>query len=63
MKTVTVDAEALRTILQALIGPPYYIREIQAASDIRGEECPITKLREQYNTAVAKQTLNTLDKG
>ena len=54
MKTVTVDADALETILLALVGPPYRIRELQATSDIRGKECPICKLRVQYNAAVAK---------
>jgi len=29
-KMVSVDAEALRQLLSAIVGPPHYIREIQA---------------------------------
>lgn len=49
MKTVTVDADALRQVLQALNGPGHHIRELQA---IRGlGDSPIDKLVEDYNKA------------
>lgn len=53
MKTVTVNAKALREVLQALTGPGYLIRELQA---IRGgpavgllDNNPIDELIRQYN--------------
>lgn len=50
MKTVTVDADALRQVLQALIGPSYLMSELMA---IRGlGDSPIDILVEQYNAAV-----------
>ena len=54
METVTVNADALRQILQALNGPPHYIREIQAIRNLPGHDCPITRLTEEYNEAVRK---------
>ena len=52
METLKVNAEALRQILQALNGPPHYIRELQAIRDLPGRECPITRLTDEYNKAV-----------
>lgn len=50
MKTVTVDADALRQVLEALIGPSYLMSELMA---IRGlGDSPIDILVEQYNAAV-----------
>lgn len=50
MKTVTVDADALRQVLQALIGPSYLISELMV---IRGlGDSPIDILVDQYNAAV-----------
>jgi hypothetical protein len=51
---VSVDANALRMILQALIGPPHHIREIQATRSIAaltGDD-QIQTLLDDYNTAV-----------
>lgn len=52
METVTVNADALRKILQALNGPPHHIRELQAIRNLPGYDCPITLLTEEYNAAV-----------
>lgn len=50
MKTVTVDADALRQVLQSLIGPSYLMSELMA---IRGlGDSPIDILVDQYNMAV-----------
>ncbi|MBK9497391.1 MAG: hypothetical protein IPO08_23295 [Xanthomonadales bacterium] len=57
METVTVSATALRQILQALVGPPHYIRELQATRDkppiLVGN--PIDKLIAEYNAAADQQ--------
>lgn len=50
MKTVTVDADALRQVLQALVGPSYLISELMAIR-VLGDS-PIDILVEQYNAAV-----------
>lgn len=55
-KTVAVDAEALRSVLKALIGPPHHIRELQATVDIAhlmNEPHPIATLVRQYNEWLA----------
>lgn len=52
MKTVEVDAYALRRVLTALKGNACEIRELQAISGLRGDECPINMLVKQYNEAV-----------
>lgn len=44
--TITVDAEALRQILQALIGPPHHIRELQVLRSL--PDSPITTLVSAY---------------
>jgi hypothetical protein len=49
MKTVTVDAEALRAVLQALIGPAHHIRELQAIRGLPGGDDPIGKLIKEFN--------------
>lgn len=58
METVTVNAEALRQVLCALIGPPHYIRELQATRDnppiFMGN--PIDRLIDDYNSAVDDAT-------
>lgn len=51
--TITVDAEALRQVLQALIGPPHHIRELQVLSKL--PDSPITTLVEAYNEWCSKQ--------
>lgn len=53
MKTVTVDAEALRQVLTALNGASHLIRELQATRDpLMGKGNPINKLIEEFNAAV-----------
>lgn len=54
MDTVTVDASALRKVLESLHGPDYLIRELQAISNLPGYDCPIKKLTSQYNDAVER---------
>jgi hypothetical protein len=58
MKTITVDADALRQVLQALIGPSHHIRELQATRSLHklGHPNPIDILIENYEAAIAKQT-------
>ena len=55
METVTVNAKALRRLLSALIGPPHYIRELQATRD-NGmglfDDNPIDILCKEYIAAV-----------
>lgn len=53
METVTVNAEALRTVLKALMGAPYQIRELQATMNLPGETNPIVILVDEYNLAVS----------
>lgn len=54
METVTVNAEALRCVLNALIGAPHLIRELQATRDkpplLTGN--PIDTLVTEFNAAV-----------
>lgn len=51
--TITVSAEPLREILQALIGPGHLIRELQALQ--RLPDSPITKLVSEYNAWATAQ--------
>ena len=51
MKTVTVSADALRQLLQAVNGPAHYIRELQVTRGI-DENNPINVLISEYNAAV-----------
>jgi hypothetical protein len=46
---VSVDAEALRRILQALNGPPHLIRELQATRGALFNNNPIDVLVREYN--------------
>lgn len=50
MKIVTVDADALRQVLQALIGPSYLMSELMAIQGLG--DSPIDILVAQYNEAV-----------
>lgn len=53
-KMVSVDAEALRTVLQALIGPPHHIRELQMTRSIAaltGDD-PIGLLVDDFKAAL-----------
>ena len=49
---ITVSAKALYEILQALVGPGHYIREIQATRNLPGFENPIDTLIAEYNAQV-----------
>ena len=49
LSTVTVDAVALHTVLQALVGPPHYIRELQAIRGLLGNKNAIDVLIDQFN--------------
>lgn len=50
----TVDAEALGQVLQALVGPSHYIRELQAT--LNGPfDNPIKTLIAQYNEQASHQ--------
>lgn len=56
---VSVDALALRQILEALISAPHRIRELQA---IRGlGENPIDTLVKQYNDYAAEKQADTTE--
>lgn len=50
---VCVDAKALGSILGALIGPSYLVRELQAITNLPGHDCPIKKVIKDYNEGVA----------
>jgi len=58
MKTIAVDALALREVLQALVGPPHLIRELQALMTPREAfpDNPINKLIDQFNEQATKGT-------
>lgn len=47
--TVTVDAAALREVLQALVGPPHWIRELQVTRGLPSGTNPIDLLVRQFN--------------
>lgn len=55
--TVTVDGQALRQVLVALVGQPHHIRELQATRSLHklGYPNPIDVLIEQFNAAVEPQ--------
>jgi len=54
MDKVTVSADALRQVLEALVGPGYLIRELQAIRGLPGYTNPINTLIEEYNAAARK---------
>ena len=49
---VSVPAEALGQVLNALIGPPHYIRELQVIRGLPGGDDPISQLITAYNAWV-----------
>jgi hypothetical protein len=60
---ITVTGSALREILEAISGPGYLIRELQAIQSLGNS--PITTLADEYNAAVKarnKVTLSELQK-
>lgn len=52
MEKVTVNAKALRDVLQSLVGPAHHIRELQAIVDLPGYDSPIKILIDEYNEAM-----------
>ena len=48
---ISVDREALRRVLSALIGPPHHVRELQAIRGLPGTADPIGLLVDQFNAA------------
>lgn len=57
-ETVTVEAKALKTVLDALVGPPHLIRELQALYgsklEMLSSQSPIKALIDQYHDQVNK---------
>ena len=50
MGEVLVDKDALRRVLEALVGPPHLIRELQVTrGPLVGDDNPINILIENYN--------------
>jgi hypothetical protein len=52
MEKVTVSADALRQVIDALNGPGHYIRELQVTRNLPGTSNPINTLIQEYNAAV-----------
>jgi hypothetical protein len=50
METVTVNATALRNVLQALMGPSHHVMELWATQSLPDSD--ISKLVQQFNAAV-----------
>lgn len=57
-KTITVNADALYEVLQALVGPGHHIRELQATRSLHklGHPNPIDTLIEDYEASRAAPT-------
>lgn len=51
-QVIEVDAEALRAVLAALVGPGHLVRELQVTLNLPGFENPIRTLVNQYNAAI-----------
>lgn len=49
-KTITVNADALRQVLSALVGPDHMIRELQAIRSLGNS--PIDKLVNEFNSQI-----------
>ncbi len=53
MEAVIVNAGALRQVLEALMGPPHLIRELQAMNDFEfAKNDPIGTLVKEFNEAL-----------
>lgn len=65
MKTVEVNADALRQVLEALLGPGHLIRELQAihGSNLPVDDShdPIGVLLTEYNEAAATENKQQLE--
>ncbi len=59
MKTLTVDAKALRDVLIALNESEHYIKELVVIDELPGDEGSISKLTRQYNEAIELYKANT----
>lgn len=61
METVTVDASALRSVLQALMGPSHHVMELWATQSLPDSD--VAKLVGQFNAAVesARAPTSTAD--
>lgn len=57
-ESLVVDANALKQVLAALIGPSHYIRELQATRNLPGDDNPINVLTQQYNDWAISQMKN-----
>lgn len=53
METLTVNAAALRRVLNALNGAGHEIRELQVIRNLPGEKSPIDILIDEFNTAAS----------
>ena len=58
---VSVNAEALRRVLQALNGPAHHIRELQAIRNLPGDKNPIDRLIEDFNAAAEALNAGTTE--
>lgn len=64
MEKVTVSAEPLRRLLQALNGPAHHIRELQVTrGPLVGHDNPINILVNEYNAAVEAHNAGISEKG
>ena len=61
MEQITVNAKALKEVLEALNGPGHYIRELQATRSLPGNNNPLNILMEEYNTAVNAYNAKMID--
>lgn len=63
MSKITISAEPLRQILQALLGPGHHIRELQATRSLHalGHPNPIDTLVEEYNAFVEEERKKALN--
>lgn len=59
--TITVNAAALRQVLQALTGPPHLIRELQVTRGILFHNNPIDQLVREFNEEMDRRAQNAAD--
>lgn len=57
METVTVDATALRNVLQTLMGPSHHVMELWATQSLPDSD--VAKLVSQFNAAVVSASSAT----
>jgi hypothetical protein len=56
---ILVDAAALKHVLVALLGPPHFIRELQATRGVLFPDNPITKLIADYEAGTSSEERTT----